>query len=46
VAKGPISAGRQWEEPSGFDRASREEAPEEVIFLSRDAAPEVPRGLW
>jgi hypothetical protein len=38
VAEGPISAGRQWKVPSGFSGASREEAPEEMIFMERDAA--------
>jgi hypothetical protein len=30
---------QDWEEPSGSYRASREEAPEESIFLERDAVP-------
>jgi len=30
---------QDWEEPSGSYRTSREEAPEESIFLKRDAAP-------
>lgn len=34
---------QEWEELSGSSRASREEAPEEMIFLSCDAAPGVPR---
>ena len=43
VTKDPISAGRQWKVPSGLSGASREEAPEELIFLKRDAAPTLPR---
>ncbi len=30
--------GRQWDAPSGVFRASREEAPEEMVFRQRDAA--------
>jgi hypothetical protein len=40
VAQDPISAGRQLEgSPRGFSGTSREEAPEEMVFRSRDAAP-------
>jgi hypothetical protein len=40
VTKGPISAGRQCQSSFGSGSgASREEAPEESIFLKRDAVP-------
>jgi hypothetical protein len=42
VSKGPISAGRQCGSSFGNGSgASREEAPEESIFLKRDAVPAV-----
>ena len=42
VTKGPISAGRQCGSSFGSGSGvSREEAPEESVFLERDAAPAV-----